>query len=109
MINNYFLTQPQHLRPELMPPLYHWRPYWGRNDRAALIHFHGAKPGSLAECIATNDGTNFKVCNRDLITHDFAVFMNREYKLSYSSFAASYAHYLSLFYYYFSLMPTLFP
>lgn len=109
MMNNYFLTQPANTRPELMPPLYHWKPYWGRNDRAALIHFHGSKPRQHAECIATNGDTDFKVCNRDLVTYDFAVFMRKEYKLSYSDFAASYAHYVSLFYHYFSLMPTYFP
>jgi len=27
------------LRPEL-----NWKPYWGTNDKAKIIHFHGPKP-----------------------------------------------------------------
>lgn len=27
-----------------MPPGLNWRPYWGRNTGAAVVHFHGPKP-----------------------------------------------------------------
>ena len=27
-----------------LPLEYNWRPYWGRSDEAAIIHFHGPKP-----------------------------------------------------------------
>ena len=25
-----------------------WKPYWGRNDAASIIHFHGPKPRQIA-------------------------------------------------------------
>jgi len=28
----------------LLPPKYNWRPYWGFNKNAQIIHFHGLKP-----------------------------------------------------------------
>lgn len=31
---------------ELLPIEYNWKPYWGINDKAKLIHFHGMKPSS---------------------------------------------------------------
>lgn len=34
---------------ELLPVEYNWKPYWGINDKAKLIHFHGMKPGSHLE------------------------------------------------------------
>ena len=27
-----------------LDPLYNWKPYWGRNEEAKIIHFHGPKP-----------------------------------------------------------------
>jgi hypothetical protein len=29
---------------ERLPIEYNWKPYWGRNDDAKIIHFHGPKP-----------------------------------------------------------------
>lgn len=31
---------------ELLPIEYNWKPYWGINKKAKLIHFHGMKPSS---------------------------------------------------------------
>ena len=30
-----------------LPPVYNWKPYWGVNDGAKIIHFHGVKPGDF--------------------------------------------------------------
>ncbi len=30
-------------RWERLDPLYNWKPYWGKNDAANIIHFHGIK------------------------------------------------------------------
>ncbi|WP_074945281.1 glycosyltransferase [Succinivibrio dextrinosolvens] len=30
---------------EELPLEYNWKPYWGTNDNARIIHFHGIKPG----------------------------------------------------------------
>ncbi|WP_164954500.1 glycosyltransferase [Succinivibrio dextrinosolvens] len=30
---------------ELLPLEFNWKPYWGHNDDAYIIHFHGIKPG----------------------------------------------------------------
>jgi hypothetical protein len=27
-----------------LSPVYNWKPYWGQNDSAKIIHFHGPKP-----------------------------------------------------------------
>jgi hypothetical protein len=27
-----------------LPPELNWKPYWGKNPRAGIIHFHGPKP-----------------------------------------------------------------
>lgn len=31
-----------------MDPAFNWKPYWGWNDNAAIIHFHGPKPRHVA-------------------------------------------------------------
>jgi hypothetical protein len=31
-------------RWENLPPVMNWKPYWGRNPAAQIIHFHGPKP-----------------------------------------------------------------
>ena len=30
---------------EVLPLEYNWKPYWGTNDNAIIVHFHGLKPG----------------------------------------------------------------
>eukprot|EP01039_Chlorochromonas_danica_P008668 gene8668-biopygen4394 len=43
---------------ELLPATFNWKPYWGNSNKTAILHFHGPKPGLLAECFAfmDNDG-----------------------------------------------------
>lgn len=36
-------------RWDSLPMEYNWKPYWGDNDAARIIHFHGAKPGHRAQ------------------------------------------------------------
>jgi len=31
-------------RWDALPPELNWKPHWGPNDRAAIVHFHGPKP-----------------------------------------------------------------
>lgn len=32
---------------EALPETMNWKPYWGRNDDACIVHFHGPKPTHL--------------------------------------------------------------
>jgi hypothetical protein len=41
--NDYYSGRYDHLSP-----LMNWKPYWGRNDAAAIVHFHGPKPHNVA-------------------------------------------------------------
>jgi len=34
---------------DFLPLEYNWKPYWGLNDNARIIHFHGIKPGGTAD------------------------------------------------------------
>lgn len=46
---------------EILPVEYNWKPYWGINDNAKLIHFHGMKPSSnLSEAGFTTDDNFFR-------------------------------------------------
>lgn len=38
------LTLATGTRWDALPPEFNWKPYWGPNDRAAIVHFHGPKP-----------------------------------------------------------------
>lgn len=40
--NDHFRDRYDHLSP-----LMNWKPYWGRNDKASIIHFHGPKPHNV--------------------------------------------------------------
>lgn len=40
-----FLNQVCFADMELLPLEYNWKPYWGINDSARIIHMHGMKPG----------------------------------------------------------------
>lgn len=40
----------------LLSDEYNWKPYWGINHQAKVLHFHGPKPGKGAECIALHPG-----------------------------------------------------
>lgn len=39
-------------RWERLPSSWNWKPYWGRNDSAAIVHFHGPKPTILPKMLA---------------------------------------------------------
>lgn len=46
---------------ELLPNEYNWKPYWGINEKAKIIHFHGMKPGcKLEEAGFTTDTSFYK-------------------------------------------------
>lgn len=34
---------------DFLPLEYNWKPYWGLNEKAKIIHFHGIKPGGTAD------------------------------------------------------------
>ncbi|SKA62354.1 Lipopolysaccharide biosynthesis protein, LPS:glycosyltransferase [Succinivibrio dextrinosolvens DSM 3072] len=34
---------------DFLPLEYNWKPYWGLNENAYIIHFHGIKPGGTAD------------------------------------------------------------
>jgi hypothetical protein len=35
-----------------LPNIWNWKPYWGHNEDAGLLHFHGPKPGNVREMLA---------------------------------------------------------
>eukprot|EP00981_Chlorochromonas_danica_P008010 scaffold1945_cov181-Ochromonas_danica.AAC.5 len=43
---------------QFLPAAFNWKPYWGDSNKTAILHFHGPKPGLLADCFAfmDNDG-----------------------------------------------------
>lgn len=46
---------------ELLPLEYNWKPYWGINNQAKIIHFHGMKPSSnLNEAGFVTDNSFFR-------------------------------------------------
>jgi lipopolysaccharide biosynthesis glycosyltransferase len=55
-----------------LEPIYNWKTYWGRNENAKLIHFHGIKPhhrNAIAE-------GNLKEPFKSLLHHDFHYYSN---------------------------------
>jgi hypothetical protein len=38
-------------RFNLLPSVANWKPYWGRNDAAEIIHFHGPKPMAIRKTL----------------------------------------------------------
>lgn len=69
---------------EILPIEYNWKPYWGINEKAKLIHFHGMKPNSnLKEAGFVTDNSFFRI-----------VFENNEYGY------AGYVYYFMLFFNY---------
>ncbi|HTZ35443.1 MAG TPA: glycosyltransferase [Stellaceae bacterium] len=34
-----------------LPNTYNWKPYWGFNPDAAIVHFHGPKPGAVQQML----------------------------------------------------------
>ncbi|OYV39646.1 MAG: hypothetical protein B7Z80_06675 [Rhodospirillales bacterium 20-64-7] len=35
----------------LLPDIYNWKPYWGQNADAPIVHWHGPKPVTVAELL----------------------------------------------------------
>lgn len=33
-----------------LPEIYNYKPYWGRNENAVIVHFHGPKPYDFKTC-----------------------------------------------------------
>jgi hypothetical protein len=82
---------------ELLPDSFNWKPYWGVNPNASIIHFHGAKPGLCAECFASGSYPDFGsgcACPAYQAVSG-ATFTN--YGLSFAIQSSSYAYYLGLY------------
>ena len=51
-------------RWEHLPSTWNWKPYWGRNDEANIVHFHGPKPAHASQMLTGNldgFGDDFRV------------------------------------------------
>lgn len=69
---------------EILPNEYNWKPYWGINEEAKIIHFHGMKPGcEIEEAGFTTDASFYRM-----------VFQNNP------TGYAGYIYYFALFYRY---------
>jgi lipopolysaccharide biosynthesis glycosyltransferase len=73
-LNELFVSRWDHL-----PPSWNWKPYWGRNDDALIIHFHGPKPAHARRMLAGDI---------DVFGNDFQTIFNRN--------PDGYRHYLQL-------------
>jgi hypothetical protein len=38
-----------------LPPVYNWKPHWGAQPRARIVHFHGPKPAAAAKLLHDPD------------------------------------------------------
>ncbi len=56
-------------RYSLLNDEWNWKPYWGRNDEAVLIHFHGPKP-QIARSILETDGFQTFEIYHQLVSQD---------------------------------------
>jgi hypothetical protein len=52
-------------RNDRLPPECNWKPFWGVNEAARIVHFHGPKPAHARQ-IARGDGAGFMQIYRDL-------------------------------------------
>lgn len=49
VVDQGYLNQIMNGKHDDLPLIYNWKPYWGRNDDAKIIHYHGMKPtGDIA-------------------------------------------------------------
>ena len=85
---------------QLLPDIYNWKPYWGINHQACIIHFHGAKPGDCAECLATNGERALNLDCSCFVYTNITSFVYNTYRVSFAEQSRSYAHYLSMFFRY---------
>lgn len=78
----------------ILPDKYNWKPYWGISEQAAIVHFHGAKPGFHAECFAVNGDSDFgDVCG----TRSYSMVCKNaflKYKITFKEQAKAYSHYV---------------
>ena len=86
---------------ELLPDSFNWKPYWGINPIASIVHFHGAKPGACAECFAID--SNFGSGCGCPAYSSVSGLSSSLYNLPLHVQSSSYAHYLGLYYHHQSL------
>ncbi|WP_078057927.1 glycosyltransferase [Rhizobium rhizosphaerae] len=75
LLNDVFRGEWDHLSDE-----WNWKPYWGRNDEAKILHFHGPKPANA---------TVMQAGNQDIFGPDFKTIYNRS--------PEGYAYYVPVF------------
>jgi hypothetical protein len=65
-LNGYYFQEWTRLNP-----LFNWKPYWGVNEDAKIIHFHGPKPD---DCAAIINGLNKNEMYNTLFFLDFEAY-----------------------------------
>ncbi len=55
--NSFFWMRWNHLQPEA-----NWKPYWGRNDEAEVVHFHGPKAYEVVKLLLDGSGATSEYC-----------------------------------------------
>ena len=98
LINEYFGG-----KREQLPDEWNWKPYWGINRAAHVVHFHGPKISRCVECLVKHrflPGTNHStICG--CLPYNKALGVSRaRNKLSFDLQMQSYTHYMSHFYRY---------
>lgn len=69
-------------RFDRLTPLMNWKPYWGRNDQASIVHFHGPKPAQIPlirEGGCRDKPTLLKLWESDPAAYDYYCRLWREY------------------------------
>ncbi len=64
-------------RYDLLPDELNWKSYWGVNDAAEIVHFHGPKPGAVLKVLADPSYPMYpvwrKLMNRDISAYQQTV------------------------------------
>ena len=98
-------------RMNFLPDIYNWKPYWGINDAALVIHFHSVKPFHTAEFIVDHwkewwcarDVSPGKLLKKAGCPEHFAIAYgnmlsssSKTYNITYCEVGRSYSHYLKI-------------
>lgn len=88
---------------QTLPDEYNWKPYWGINNHASIIHFHGPKPVNDLKCIMKHQNTT---AMSSCLPHAYTSLLNHvnnNLHVNISTQIHAYEHYYTLFNHYMSI------
>lgn len=63
---------------QLLPDIFNWKGYWGQNENAVIVHFHGPKPGKCLECLLEFRVHSTKYCDESRCPYQYVSLYNRK-------------------------------